>query len=667
MKKQKKRTKRTKRTMKRQLFFSIMLFSAILLLIMSITFKTTSNTPKDTETDTIMDRNTQSPPSNARYQKSIDVDCLRLEPAYEHIIDWPNYDVWYANNRSRHFIFINSTSNLAGKSILVYTEDFNYSLTPERVRTSFLLSYHVNDTLEFAIERILLGYYGEETNDFSLLIDTYIIQLHVGPASPPSGGVSYTMIIGDDDDDKEYVRLGIIESWMYDFENMPTGWKIVWVAFWVSFLWQSYYFAKKKHRDYFKNPRLFVQNSITQEEWNEIIPKKRREKIQKGDEEIDYKKDIIKLGRYLKETESKSFPGYIILYFKHARHFILKIYCKERIAEINDTKKDIVYWIRKEQWEYELRTLKLPENKQYAEEIIKDTWKNKLLLILGRITPSKKLPLILYDKLEWEKTGKKVKKVLLLRNIYDSEYLTVIVDVKFERLEPTENDPDNWVKDDFKQTPWYRIELMKRDPSIRFSGEDGKLDEENDISNKKVAIVNVEKKYRALFRSTADNERNTYEFRESEYIEDLEKRNKIIDDLTYENALLVKMVTLKKAKFMKELMLDEYGGKDKFLLDFKSDFDMTKNFEESKERALERERMRIMIRKLEQEKEEFQQKKSKIKNQEYLQELEIKVTRLTRKLEALKKGDGTPKKEEDIFDELTTIKKGIEKEEEETD
>ncbi|MFX1479400.1 MAG: hypothetical protein ACFFCI_14805 [Promethearchaeota archaeon] len=521
----KKPQKRPRKKMKRQLLFGAMLFSAILILIVSVSFRTPSTNVKNMESDTIINGNTESLPSNAGYISSINVDCLKLEYAYDLIIDDPKYEVWYANNRTRHFVFINYSTDLTGKSILIYTEDFNYSLTPERVRTPFLLSYHVNNTLEFAIERILLGYHGEETNEFSLLIGTDNINLYVGPASSSSGGSSIPIYIGGDDDgETEYVKLGIVESWIYDLEHMSTLELVFWVAFYISAFWILIFFIIREHNLLFKNPIVVTGNTVPDYVWDRYIPKKERDIDEEG-HEMDYGKDIIKLGRFIIERPSKLLLGYYEIFFKHGKRFILKIFCKERYEDIKGTRKRGVNIIQLEHWDYQIVLLELPEDVSLREKILRKGFKNRLLRFIARRFPSKRLPIKIEEKhLKYDYTKKRIKDVLLWQNVYDQDHFTVRVDATYKRKIPDAQSPNKMKKGSLKNEPYYKYELLKLDKTVDQDSIEMTLNE--------VDVYPVEREHRAFRRQSEDNLRSQIAFERAKALKEKEEQDNIIDSLT---------------------------------------------------------------------------------------------------------------------------------------
>ncbi|MFX0132033.1 MAG: hypothetical protein ACFFDN_00175 [Candidatus Hodarchaeota archaeon] len=654
----KKPQKRKKRTMKRQLFFGIMLFSAIFLLIVSATLRATSTNVKETETNTIINEHLQSPPSSAGYQSFIDIDCLRLESGYEHIIDDPNYDVWYANNETRHFLFINSSSNLTGKSILIYTEEFNYSLTPEKVSTSFLLSYHVNKTLEFAIERILLGYYGEETNEFSLFIGTDIINLYVGPASPSSGGVTIPPYIGEGDDgETEYIRLGIVEGWIYDIEQMSTGELIFWTAFYISAIWILVFIIIRERNLLFKNPIVVVGNTVPDYVWDKYIPKKERDTDEEG-HEVDYGKDIIKLGRYVMEQNSNLLSGFYELFFKHGKRFILKIFCKERYEDIKGTRKRGVNIIQLEHWDYQVVLFELPEDIRPREKILRKGFKNRLLRFIARRIPSKRLPIKIEEKhLEYDYTKKRVKYIILLQNIYDQNHFTVRIDATFKRKIPDAKNPNKMKVEYLKNEPYYKYELLKLDKTVDQKSIQAII--------RGVDVYPVDKKHRAFRRQSEDNLRSQISFERAKSLKEKEEQDNIIDSLTQKITSMKKEYQTDYRRDIEQFMESGITPYQKFAEGFISTYKLTGDIKLALHSGYKEALKNEEVIKQKDITAKLQKKLEKYDNPNYILELEFENKQLRHIVERRSKQRNPSKEELSLEEELDFIINPKKKNEEE--
>lgn len=118
-------------------------------------------------------------PTQASYSNTIIIDNIQ-EPEYEKIMDMDNYEIWYANNNTHHFLYIITPFIFTTETVTLSNQDdeFHYTFSPTfPINNKILSTRFENNTLELRVKRELIG------NNFVIEIKTYQFVLSVNPKS----------------------------------------------------------------------------------------------------------------------------------------------------------------------------------------------------------------------------------------------------------------------------------------------------------------------------------------------------------------------------------------------------------------------------------------------------------------------------------------------------
>lgn len=641
--------KQQKRRLKRNLLFGCMLFIAIFTVFLSTTANTTTDRNKTSSTNETS--YLESFPSQAGYAKSIKIDALRLESAYDCIIDDPDYEIWYANNASWHFIFMNSTTNLTGKSILVYTDDFNYSLTPETVQTSFLSAYHVNYSLEFRIARVLTGSLGEETNDFNLLIDdTQIIPLHVGPVTPSSEGSTIIPLVEKEEGETKIIRA----SWIDDLSNaykkdpLLALFHGIIIGFVLGILGFGAKYYAVRLREY---PVVFVINCVSEEDWLEVLPKLPKSHIIE-DEEFNIKHDMIKLGRFrFEEGTSKSTN-------KHKLRFnsVPPVHCDEHFAQVySSSRKRRVNIYQSELVDYQVMIFNIPLEKQPNKEVLKKGAKNKLRFFFAKHMFIRSISLRLYDHVEYEETEVKLKKVLYLIHRDGKERLKYVADFKYKQHVADEKDPEKYEWKEEKAKPLYHREFLEKNPTIK----------KNTIRyyHLREKIIEVGPELRDSYRESEDNLRIQMIQDKDKYLREIKEKNKYILELENKEVLLKEKLELDYARKSIELRNTKLETIERYSKKFLPHYAESGNFDEARKEGLKELERSKEYQNLKELQMQYKIKLQKLDNPALIEELMASNKAKDKIIQMYINGNGKKKSEIDTLEEeLNNIMKSSEEE-----
>lgn len=614
--------KQQKRKLKRKVLFGCMLFTAIFIVFLSTTSSTTNTTTERINSE----GSTIDTPRNSGYISSIDIDCLRLESAYEHIIDNPKYDVWYANNNSRHFLFMNSTNNLTGKTISIYTDDFNYDLSPEQVDTSFLISYHINNTLELEIERSIVE------NDFKISVNTDVINLHVEPQTPSSEGGFIPPIVVEEEGETKVIRASWIDDLSNAYKNDPLLALLhgILIGFFLGILGFGAKYSMVRLRE---RPVIFVINCVSEEDWLEVLPKL-PESHTSEDEEFNIKHDMIKFGRFRFEKGDSKTTN------KHKLRFnsVPDVHCDEHFAQVySSSRKRRVNIYQTELFDYQVMIFNIPIGEQPYKKVLKKGAKNKLRFFFAKHIPIHSLSLRLYDHVEYEETEEKLRKVLYLIHRDGKDRLKYIADFKYKQRVPDDKDPDKYEWKYKKAQPLYFRELLEINPTVK----------KNTIRyyHLREKIVPVDPELRDSYRESEDNLRIQMIKDKDKYIKTIKDKDKYILELESKQTLLEENLELEYARKVKELQNAKLEDVKKYSERFVPQFAETGDFDASRKeglKELEREKVYQELIKL---RTELKLKIQQVDNPALLEEQSAEIKALKKILQMYINGNGKKKSE----------------------
>ena len=597
--------KAKKKLLKRKVSIGIILFAAIFIIFLS--------------------NNTTT--AKAEHTNSIDVDCFKDETGYELIIDDVNWDVWYANNDSFHFLFFNFTYLLDGKTITIYTGDFNYDLSPATVSTSFLMSHHENTSLEIAVAQIDVG------NDFSISIDADIIDLHVEPKSAPSYSPPPPVVIEGEEEVKEVI-VDPFDQLEEDYKKHP------FLAMLHGFLWGiflafigfggKYYAVKLKER-----PIPFVVNCVNEEDWREILPKEPQKHLHE-DEEFDITHEMVKLGRYLGEKGISKITEKIVLEFKSIRAHVLEVHCDEHFAQVNTSRKRRVNIYQTDMIDYQLMIFRIPEVKQPFKQVLKKGASNRLRHYFAKHSPLRSLTLSLRSKVEFVDSKEKLRKVLYLIHRDGKERLKYIADFRYKQQVPDKQDPDLYKWQRKTAQPLFFEEILRSDPTVK-----AKTIRRYHMRE---IFVEIDPQYRDIYRESEDNLRIQMIHIKNTLLNKIRKLNEYILDLEEKQVQMKSDFELEYGRKTIELRQSYLKPLEAYTQSFAPQYAKTGNFEESRKEALKDLKLTEEYQNLKKLQEKAQHIIQHLENPAFVEELIASNKAKDQIINNLIKGDGNAKK-----------------------
>jgi len=153
--------------------------------------------PKTKETKTSDTDDIYTNPYQSSYSSTIEIDNIK-ETAYDIIFNLDNYQIWYANDNTFHFLFIITPFLFTTESVRIRSNLTEYLFSVSfPLNNAFIKTTFVNNTLELFIRQEIIG------NMFIIELKIYTFALNVVPqtASSPSPQIEY--IDGDDDGDEK--------------------------------------------------------------------------------------------------------------------------------------------------------------------------------------------------------------------------------------------------------------------------------------------------------------------------------------------------------------------------------------------------------------------------------------------------------------------------------
>ena len=368
--------------------------------------------------------------SNSRADVEIDAN---KDDGYSRIPQIEGFDMFYSSNETYHFLYIEAPYNLSGKSIRIYNDEISQNISNSEVITSFLHSIHINNKLELKIKKEVIG------NIFIIEFDNtdkFIIVLDPDEAYSPRPSYPIGSSSEDDDDGKSKTSITIADGWKSFLESLTLVHGIG-IGILIALIPSLFLFCVWRLKIY---PIMVFQ------------------------EEEKYRSS--KVGRFISEERSKVLPDYWILRFKSGWNGVVEYHCTENLAEIRERIYRKVYIIEEEYPNYILRTLSLPEHREYFKEEIKKDYKYYLLRIICRIIPNNALTVALYSSLNRMKTETKVKEVDLLQFDLTMKRLTLICDISYKKTVADEKEGEKITLVTDRKKPYWYYEDLKKDQTV---------------------------------------------------------------------------------------------------------------------------------------------------------------------------------------------------------
>lgn len=404
----------------------------------------------------------------ASYTSQVTIDC-DIDNAYESEMVTSEYEFWYANSNNKHFILMNYTYDITGMAITLSTAGFFEDISAQEVTLTYLHSLHLNNILEFEIDRAVLN------DQICISIDGDDAVLQLLPKS--SGGVATSIVAPieeeeDEDDEDDRPKFGLGDFFIAAgnaFNDNPANW------FWFSML----------------------MCIIVVRLWR--VGEKPYTYVQK---EKEYRKEYI--GRIISEERSKQLPGFwkqkyknnkgVKIYYSKMNHKEMKTYMFSSIAYIHQYYPHIIHM-----------KVKLLPSLQFNDQVRADGKWNTFKYILYRlvcvIIPSGRVADSFYEKVSYtdryeiigkkeeeaesKKERRKIKKnktyktdgkghkipvktieVDILQHEYLMKRVKSVVDVDYQRYVIDDETKKVLEPISEKAVPLYQLGDLKKDPSI---------------------------------------------------------------------------------------------------------------------------------------------------------------------------------------------------------
>ena len=460
----------------------------------SSTLNSTSNEPEKSSTV----ENSDTSLSVSGYTSNIEVDCFRKESAYVLLINNATHTVYYANSDRRHFIFANFSSSLEGKTIRIYNPDFSYDISASVKRTAFLSSKHVNSTLEFSLEQILVE------NDFYLSVNALVIRLRVVPVEmtsptftlPPAEEVTKT--------ETKTVRV----SWIQDLNDAFKKNPVLGVLFGLVVGMGSV---------------GFVFGCV---HYNSIIRDRPPMHVR------GRKNEVIDLGRFIREDDDELLPGYRKFWFKKDEEHagLREVHCKEAYSIVKSSTRRRVNFFQEDFFDYHHINYKLPERLQYKKHLPVASHLNGFYAFFIRHFPNASLAKHLNKKIRMSEEEFLITEVEVLENRNAVKRVTPVVDVSYIQKIADEKKGEIDAIIEGKTMPYYEYFRLQQDKSVR----------KITIKNPRMELLDIRNlEYAEEYQDSIESVRATHyielmEFKR-EYDKTIEQLTNFISTLNYNN------------------------------------------------------------------------------------------------------------------------------------
>lgn len=406
--------------------------------------------------------------SKAAYTSQIDIDCVR-DSSYDLELQTKNYEFWYANSDSKHYIFMNYTFDLTGQTIILSTTGFNEDISAVEVEKTYLHSLHENNLLEFEIDRSVIS------NRICISVNSNDVVLMLSPKSQPSDNSitppSEEEDKGSDKNKPQFTLGDFVDSCINKANKTPGLWFLFSLFFCMMIIrvWRvcekPYTYVQKQGRKYKKE---YIGRPVSEGRSKELPGYWRSLYKKNSGIDIYYSK------MNQKELKQHMFNSiaYMHQYYPHIIHMVVKLLPS---LQFNEQERKSGGWNTFKYVVYRLVCIFIPSGRIAESFYNRVEFVDKYEMIVTKkqevTTRIRKKPKIIETK-EYNKDANgnlipvKVTEINVLQHEYLMKKMKHVCDVSYQRYIIDET-KDKIVEDQTeKGVPEYYIDDLKKDPTV---------------------------------------------------------------------------------------------------------------------------------------------------------------------------------------------------------